>query len=629
MTPRNYLRGSYFGTQGARTPQFDPLGRIEQGKTLDEATVFLVKHIDKNQDAIANIIRKRRNSHRHASLKNFAYHCLEELGHFIFADQVLPRNVALRDRVFHTLEMSGRTYIAGSFRGDRQPDLTHIHLNGRLLQPRPLGYAEQSKIYDHIMATLLHHMIHAYFLVACGPQQDGKEIDGRLKHQEHFACIMYKIRELSGRYDDPLPIGFGHTIPLYYSLDCGDHEYKKGYRELGRRGYNSFSRSNQYYPNQCSTCLAHMDEIPEIKIKDWYQNKCIKAVDPDIFEIKGRDPRPVATPLSKCPDKKHWIEIVYKKQIYRVDRVRINKFRSFKTQFAGDKRTLVVPDGLEPLIFTCFMHYLDRNDYLPDIHDANGISSAPVIGDRLYESQESLKTDVKVHRLATFLEFTDLRAKALERLRSYPVCLESPFAILEEIYAPGHELNVELRTWAIEFMKYSQPEPGQHPTETSNWKKLNENLAFQELLLCHTDYAQLRFDFDKAGEELRALKAAPLPPPPPPPPSLGHDWHLTSQYTPPPWYNIPPQAQIEGTVAGLPFQHCQVSNIILILFLASVSGPRTNSVGEHGMALENQNWIKPTGPRMVRRCRRQAFVSTCMLHLFGQSLFIILCMRGA
>jgi hypothetical protein len=552
IVPRNYQRDLHRNIPGSRRRQSAPPKSIEPGKTLDEATVFLVKHIDGNQGAIADFIWKRRNTRRPNSLKDAAHRCLEGFGHSVFADQIHAHNVAIRDRVFQTLEMAGRTYMAGKFGEDRQPDLIHIHLNSQLLQPRALRYPDQADMYDHIMATVLHHMIHAYFLAACGTQNDGKEADGRLKHEEHFGCIMYKIKELSGKYGAPLPIGFGHTIPPNHSPDHVHHEFG--------RGHSPFSRSRQYAPTECSTCLARMDEIEEESIKDWYKNKCIKAVDPDIFQIKGRDPRPVATPLSQCPDKKQWIEIIYKDQTYRVDRGYIRKFRSFKTRFDGDNRTLVMPDELEFSIFTCFLHYLDRNDYLPDIKDVSEIPSAPVISDRLYEGQGSIKTDIKVHQLATVLGFTDLRMHALKRLKYHPTCLESPTAILEEIYTPGFELNVELRTWATEFMKkYAQPKPGQHPIETSNWKKLNENPAFQELLNSFTDYAQLRVDFHRVGEGLKALEAVPLPspPPPPPPPSSSHPgWHLTTQYAQPPWYTISPQAQSpnrrEGTWPSLP-----------------------------------------------------------------------------
>jgi hypothetical protein len=532
MLPRGYRRDSYLSIQGVRpTPlSVGPLAPIEPCKILEEATVFLVKHIDKNQDAIIELIQKRRYPRRLVqSMQYYAARCLEDFGHVLFADQVMKRSVTLSASPFNTQDMSGRTYIAGARNSrDTKP---HIRLNSVLLESTRHHHRFQDPkgTYDHIIATLLHHMIHAYFLIACGAQRDGKDPDGRLKHGEHFGCVMYKIRDLSGRYGSPLPISFGHNIPVSHH----GHSYHGFFN-----GMVPASLGQQYSQYQCSTCTANVEAITKEKIEDWYKNKCVKAVDPDILEVTGRNEKPIATPLSKCGDKKKWVEIIYHKQTYKVTRDCLSKIvpsSRFLKNFDGDNRVLRIRDVVEEPIFICLLHFLYRADYLPDLDDnMSGTSTAPIIHQRLHDEAKAMMTDIKVHQLATEIGFEKLRFHALKRLKSHPICYENPCALLSAIYEPVDQgLNKELRAWAIDFMKkLGHPKPGQHPKETSNWKKLDDDPTFRDLL-GYLQSTQLCLDFDRVGHELETV-AAELPPPP----SIPYVWDHT-QFSQHPWFGIP------------------------------------------------------------------------------------------
>jgi hypothetical protein len=104
-----------------------------------------------------------------------AYQAFNALDEVVFAGK-------FKDAVFLEFKgvcanVSGATYIPGYHPNLR---VTRIAI---VLNSDNHGEA----ILDQIFASLLHHMIHAYFLIACGPQHCDEPKGGkRLRYGNHF-----------------------------------------------------------------------------------------------------------------------------------------------------------------------------------------------------------------------------------------------------------------------------------------------------------------------------------------------------------------------------------------------------------------------------------------------------------
>jgi hypothetical protein len=111
-------------------------------KSLDEATVFLVNHLDKNKAEITGLIRHLRSQgERVVGLPHVLPLWFQQLGNIVFAGQINLQNVPLREREF------------------RQRDGVHphsktveIHIHVRLL----LAYHRQLHVGIQALAVLLH-----------------------------------------------------------------------------------------------------------------------------------------------------------------------------------------------------------------------------------------------------------------------------------------------------------------------------------------------------------------------------------------------------------------------------------------------------------------------------------------
>jgi hypothetical protein len=293
-------------------------------------------------------------------------------------------------------------------------------------------------------------MIHPYLLITCGPQTDGKDPDGRLKHGEHFSYIMYKIKELSGVRGIPLPLDFGHNIP-------------RRPHHPSHKTHSSMTTNSKITEYTCSDCRATSEGVNKVKAKDWYRQTCLKAIDPDILEYKGTG-RPVPTPLSKCGDRKKWVEITYKKRLYKVDRSSMIKHASLKKLFQDDKCKLNILDGVDEDIFECLMRFLASQTYGQFLMvTMKAVKGPPMIQDVREQWPPFIMTEIKRHQLCKTIGFTELRRIAITRLSNQRVCHEDAADILKAIYEPGPGPDHDLRTWAIAFMKCWIPTPGRYP----------------------------------------------------------------------------------------------------------------------------------------------------------------------
>jgi hypothetical protein len=464
-------------------------------KSLDEATIEIVKHIDSYKDVISATIRHERKQfmRKAADLSGVLRHWARVFDGLFFKG-ALHHHVRLnlddkKGEIFP--DCGGKTKVS--------PDATGTTVILCLSQLQAVFQRKGTGIgTDYAYATLLHQLIHAYFMVTCGIQNDGKDPDGRLKHGEHFGCLMYKIRGVFSECGAPIPLDFGHSLPV-------------GPR---RAAMIEPTRDALYRINDCrntrkysTECPRDVEVIKEDKINDWYKKKCIKAVDPDIFEFNFDNGTVDSKPSSKCGNKKDWVELVHSKKSYKLDRKALG-FPYLKKKFEDDKRKLDIPSWVDLEVFQSLMSFLIRGEWSPDLSDVqNGTEGPPLLLKNYHNAMKHVQHDIAVYQLGCCLHFDDLKRHALTRLTNHHFTHESGHDIVRAIYydAPS-PADEPLRTWAREFFKrHSEPQPGSKPIDCSNWKVLQDDIVFRARF-SGSGYGNMKSDMNKAETELRKME---------------------------------------------------------------------------------------------------------------------------
>jgi hypothetical protein len=113
-----------------------------------------------------------------------------------------------------------------------------------------------------IIAIRIHHMIHAYFLVACGPQNEEEVGDGHLNHGHHFGKIITVICSLSAAHGKEFaPLNFGHGL-------VGSYYYAEEYYHPGHQPSNyTLEQKEKWY---CSHYPCKLYETTDEEIDKWY-----------------------------------------------------------------------------------------------------------------------------------------------------------------------------------------------------------------------------------------------------------------------------------------------------------------------------------------------------------------------
>jgi hypothetical protein len=439
----------------------------DKPKTVDEATVDIVKHIDKERNMIwADINRLR------GQLLRKIEEDLPEVVKFSarFFDQLFFQG-SLRNHV-KLLPKDNKRELPADCGGKTKiaPDGTNVTV---ILSLPPLQYmVEKSGAragLNHAWAAILHQLIHAYFMVVCGIQNDGKDPDGRLKHGEHFGCLMYKILDVFN--GAAIPLNFGHSLPFSRRTAMIEPTREALYRNNGYGNARKFS----------THCSRNVQVITKEKIDEWYKKKCLKAVDPDIYIFNFDTDTLDAKPRSKCGDKKDWVELVHSKKPYKLDR-KAKFFACVKKKFEDDKRKLDMPSWVEVDVLKSFIHFLVSGDWDPDASEfQNGTHGPPLLLEYSHTAEKNVQHDIAMYQLGCCLQIENLKRVALTRLSCHHFTYESGHEIVRAIYCdPPIPPDQGLRNWAKSFFqRHSKPKPGSHPIDSSNWKILENDIVFQ------------------------------------------------------------------------------------------------------------------------------------------------------
>lgn len=363
------------------------------GWSIDWAVAFIVNHLSpaNSPDAAKNLWRIRafaENLSKEHRTRDIAYRVFHKLDQILFAGYL--KNAVYLNFQDMGVEVSGATYTHCHGPNPRVKRIS-IVLNSNLHQ--------QAKPRD-LIASLIHQMIHAFFLVACGPQ-DEKEVEyGRLSHGFHFGKVMETIKKLSAAKCKPLPLSYGHSL--------GPHMYYNDYYSFRPRRL----RTGKWYSSHCH---ALVDEIPEKDMAEWYTSVCHPLLElPEtlqkatVLTYNERHhefeevPRSAPTTAPSIDS----VEFIFQDKAILVPAAKIDNFLSIRRAFDKTKtRYLVVPDDVDKDSFMRLLELLHLGRYSPDIGPvcAPGQKGPPVIKGLHHESPPYLLTDVRMFQLGALM----------------------------------------------------------------------------------------------------------------------------------------------------------------------------------------------------------------------------------
>ncbi|KAE8873208.1 hypothetical protein PTNB73_02359 [Pyrenophora teres f. teres] len=447
----------------------DPLLRCDRdlGWNIDWAVAFFVDHLEQKWDDAAEMLRNiriRAQSFEDDGLrKEIPYRIFNKLDEVLFAGHL--KNAVFLDISNLGYDISGATY---THRLGPDPDVKRISI---ILNSDALVRAKD------VVAILIHHMIHAYFLVACGGQQEDEVDYGRLGHDVHFGKVMLTIKKLSAAHGRELtPLNYGHSSPKTCYLD--DEYYSLRWRdELGQED------SEPWY---CSHCHHNIHGPSTREVDKWYDKICKPLFtqppsvrEPLVQTYNLRSHSLETTHRGKLPPPPKTVEFLHQDLPILVEADKLNEYPSIAKAFskAGNTRFLKLPDETSPDTVLRFLDFLHTGSYSPSPSSSSDRKPhAPIIKPRTCTTTETpLRTAMQFANLATLASFSECKTHALSRLTSLTTCTEDPVAVLAEIYRGGCEPDAELKSWARAFLVAA---PGttavfRHQHEYQHWSHID------------------------------------------------------------------------------------------------------------------------------------------------------------
>jgi hypothetical protein len=469
------------------------------GWNIDWAVAFLVDHLDpKNSPSAATVLR---NIRARAAALDKEGHVLEipfrifnKLDETLFAGH-LKNAVYLELRKLPP-DVSGATHTHG---WGLNPNVKRvsIYLNKATLQ--------QAKA-RALIGTLIHHMIHAYLLVACGPQVEKETAYGRLGHGLHFGKIMTTIKKLSDVNGHPLTtLDFGHTLEQTNHRSYDEHYYQHHKPYHRRRG------KEKWY---CSHCCSDVAALSEGEIDGWYGMVCkplltlLEALRSSTVQIYNprqhilEDVSRAETTPSTASN-----EFIYKGTPVLVPFSLLENFYSIRRAFEkAGSRYLELDELIGQDTVLRFFEMLHTGSYGPDPKHilSLGRKGPPVIKSPS-AGEPYLLTDIRMYKMGGVTGFDELKSAALERMYKHAVTHEDPVALLQELYGSG-EPDGDLKAWTRKFLgRVPDGEWGAgSAVEPSNLVKLECDLLgwkarFYELLECSS---ALKYEVGRVKREL-------------------------------------------------------------------------------------------------------------------------------
>lgn len=452
--------------------------------SVEGATAFLVDRIIRNKNRMPDTVQRLR-SMRFEDI-------LDELERTIFRS-VWPISLGVtRERLGS--KVSGRTFE------DHEGPV--ISLNTDVLH---------SASKDQHLATLFHHMIHAFIL---GHTHPGKSLgtsedEGRFAHEKAFGSILHALKEASSTgKDSQLPLSFGHTLQNNSkSVHFGPLTM---WNPLDGRPPTPGS---PYGPGHLHTsCTSDVKFVDKKDCEKWFNEKCQPLLNQVyIYKITPDNELQQVERRQLNESEYEFVEFAWDKKNIYVPRRIIGKYSSTLGKQFSEKRTLSIPSWVKKDIFNALYSFLTNDgDYKPKVSDAQeqndddkaraGQFRAPEMRETKKDWPAYMLTDIRMYNLGKTLKFDELSKAAMKRLESLHFTHEDVVAALAEIYAPPKDKEKDkdkdkekdssssggkepsgppdaLRSFARNFFKRNSPNAsalrGQHPYQSSNLNRLD------------------------------------------------------------------------------------------------------------------------------------------------------------
>jgi hypothetical protein len=442
------------------------------GWNIDWAVAYLVDHLEKTRNDAAEGLRTIRIkaatlSREGLDPEDIIYKTFNRLDATLFKGH-------LKDAVYlSTLplppSLSGATYNAN---WGPDPGVTRISI---VLNSGLLEYARARDV----VALLIHQMIHAYFLVACGPQKENEVEYGRLAHGKHFGQILTTIKDISATHGKELVgLDFGHDVLI------DDEVYPRR-----RKDNDSKDEAAKWY---CTDCHASTASIPTRDLTKWYTKTIAPLLSPSLstsalrsanvqiynerrhtIEVRSR---------ARLPPSTETIEVLYNDTSTLLDREKIEENVLSARRALTCSRFLKISDNdVDEATFTRFMEYVHTGAYRPSPlyggygNGRGGLVLAPTAGHRRDDWDAHVLADILFVKFGTSYHLSECVEYGLKRLDSYSIVDEDPIDILTHIFS-GREPCAKLRSWVARFLRAG-------PSSSSSFARIhtdNTNLATLE-----------------------------------------------------------------------------------------------------------------------------------------------------
>ena len=439
------------------------------GWSLDYATAWCFKHLVHHRAQVINAIDRVR-----------------ELG--LIAKKTPFVIFDLFDEALFGGKLAGAVYMQWNYKPSTETGTTFapgvyprikricITLNG---SPFEDDMVDPTFMLEYLLDALIHQMIHAYFLVACGAQPLGAQQDGRLMDGVEFGVILKSIKDLTRECA-------GGEVPLIFYAEDRMNNGRQRYLSQCRGSQNRFialsplsSSAGPAPVDGKSHCCHDNRRIRPAQVKNWQVEHYSRALNLD-QESKGDyiHDYGIDNKFSKKyrvmgPPSASYVELIY-------DGMRVMVPRDNAMRIVNLKRLLVKNERMELKVPECSMdtftqlyNYLTIGSYTAvgegdyvrgrdrdvGIHGQAGPPIIAHIERRGAPEVPGMITHIRVFKVAVALEFEELQKHAVDHLYRMPIAYDDPINALHELYNMGSDqgaaIHADLHQWVRAFLARS------------------------------------------------------------------------------------------------------------------------------------------------------------------------------
>ena len=446
------------------------------GWTLEYATAWCYKHLIGNQTGVADAIDRVRELESVEQITPFIM--------FDFLDKALFRN-KLRGMVY----LRWKTMMSCSPGTTSAPGVVSgiprvcIELN---LTP----FEDDDSDVDDLLDVLIHQMIHAFFLVACGAQPKSAKQDGRLLDGLHFGVIMSTIRDITRRCRE------GGLDVIFYAANRAGNTLRRNdcrqYISVDPRG----SASGSAPADGQTHCNHDNRQVRPAQIKNWQVENYSVSIDlgmdgkGDVIWDLDKSSVLVSTDRLKGPPSSSYVELIWDDKRVMVPREKALKHKSLKKPLEKDeKMELKVPECSESVFvqiynfFTCGSTQKDVDQVFVDAASrAPRTKGPPVLIPSSHTSIDSpvgMINHLQIFKVAESMKFEELQEHVMKRLWEMPATTDDPIKALKLLYNDKDNsgpVHAELHKWARHFLAKREGSNGNTGYEYG-WQGYQRNFA--------------------------------------------------------------------------------------------------------------------------------------------------------